>query len=168
MSRIHHSITPDIPQVCDNVGDHLIGNVYARYEWETEAQAAVDNLNDRWYAGKHFCKLPPYSSGLIPCVGRPLYAELSPVTDFREACCRQNENGECNRGGFCNFMHLRLASKDLVSSLRHGQRVERRLNPQKTEGGGGWEPSKRESTKGRSASPTRRGRNDGEDRWTRK
>ncbi|KAG9221074.1 hypothetical protein CCMSSC00406_0005487 [Pleurotus cornucopiae] len=34
--------------VCDNVGDHLIGNVYARYEWETEAQAAVDNLNDRW------------------------------------------------------------------------------------------------------------------------
>lgn len=38
-------------KVCDNVGDHLIGNVYARYEWETEAQAAVDNLNDRWYAG---------------------------------------------------------------------------------------------------------------------
>lgn len=41
----------DSVQVCDNVGDHLIGNVYARYEWETEAQAAVDNLNDRWYAG---------------------------------------------------------------------------------------------------------------------
>jgi hypothetical protein len=39
-------------QVCDNVGDHLIGNVYARYEWETEAQAAVDNLNERWYAGE--------------------------------------------------------------------------------------------------------------------
>jgi len=109
--------------VCDNVGDHLIGNVYARYEWETEAQAAVDNLNDRWYAG------------------RPLYAELSPVTDFREACCRQNENGECNRGGFCNFMHLRLASKPLVSSLRAGQRLERRLNPPKAAGGeGGWEP----------------------------
>ena len=47
---------PDPPdeqdfKVCDNVGDHLIGNVYARYEWESEAQAAVDNLNDRWYAG---------------------------------------------------------------------------------------------------------------------
>ncbi|KAG6888243.1 hypothetical protein C0995_009556 [Termitomyces sp. Mi166 len=37
--------------VCDNVGDHLIGNVYARYEWETEAQAAVDSCNERWYAG---------------------------------------------------------------------------------------------------------------------
>lgn len=101
-------------------------------------------------------------------VGRPLYAELSPVTDFREACCRQNENGECNRGGFCNFMHLRLASKDLVSSLRAGQRLERRLNPSKNEGGGGgWEPSKREGGRGRSASP-RRGGNPGEDRWTRK
>jgi len=137
--------------VCDNVGDHLIGNVYARYEWETEAQAAVDSCNERWYAG------------------RPLYAELSPVTDFREACCRQNENGECNRGGFCNFMHLRLASKDLVSSLRAGQRLERRLNPAKSEGGGGgWEPTKREGGRGRSASPPRRGGNPGEDRWTRK
>ena len=98
--------------------------------------------------------------------GRPLYAELSPVTDFREACCRQNENGECNRGGFCNFMHLRLALKDLVKSLQAGQRLERRLHPPQTTGGGGWEPSKREGRQ-RSASP-RRGRNDGEDRWTRK
>jgi len=111
--------------VCDNVGDHLIGNVYARYEWETEAQTAIDELNNRWYAG------------------RPLYAELSPVTDFREACCRQNESGECNRGGFCNFMHLRLASKALISDLRAGQRLERRLNPPAASGGGGgWEPPK--------------------------
>lgn len=44
-------------QVCDNVGDHLIGNVYARYEWETEAQAAVDNCNQRWYAGKYSVSL---------------------------------------------------------------------------------------------------------------
>lgn len=127
--------------VCDNVGDHLIGNVYARYEWETEAQSAVDNLNNRWYAG------------------RPLYAELSPVTDFREACCRQNENGECNRGGFCNFMHLRLASKELVSSLRAGQRIERRVNPPKETVGGGWEPGQRKEKNGRerSVSPRRGG-----------
>jgi splicing factor U2AF subunit len=108
-----------------------------------------------------------------------LYAELSPVTDFREACCRQNENGECNRGGFCNFMHLRLASKDLVRQLRHGQAVERRVHPPANAGGGGgWEPPKRQ----RSASPRRGGgaaggapgedrwsrRTDGEDRWSRK
>ena len=47
-----------VVQVCDNVGDHLIGNVYARYEWETEAQAAVDNLNERWYAGKYLNLVP--------------------------------------------------------------------------------------------------------------
>jgi splicing factor U2AF subunit len=38
--------------VCDNVGEHLIGNVYARFEWEEEAQRAVDALNDRWYNGE--------------------------------------------------------------------------------------------------------------------
>lgn len=66
-------------------------------------------------------------------------------------------------------MHLRLASKDLVSALHHGQRVERKLNPQKTQGGaGGWEPTKREGGRGRSASPPRRGGSNGEDRWTRK
>lgn len=68
-------------QVCDNVGDHLMGNVYARFEWEAEGSKAVDSLNDRWY-------------GL-----RPLHAELSPVSDFKEACCRQNEMGECKREG---------------------------------------------------------------------
>lgn len=138
--------------------------MYARYEWETEAQAAVDNLNDRWYAGTYTAP-PAINRKLTPRIGRPLYAELSPVTDFREACCRQNENGECNRGGFCNFMHLRLASKELVSSLRAGQRLERRLHPPQTTGAGGWEPSNRRN---RSASPRRKGGNEGEDRWTRK
>lgn len=67
--------------VCDNIGDHLMGNVYVRYEYETEASKAMDALNDRWYAMK------------------PLHVELSPVSDFREACCRQNEVGECLREG---------------------------------------------------------------------
>ncbi|KAL7010376.1 hypothetical protein EMMF5_000400 [Cystobasidiomycetes sp. EMM_F5] len=97
--------------VCDNVGDHLIGNIYARYEWEDEAQTAVDALNQRWYSG------------------RPLFSELSPVTDFREACCRQNDLGECNRGGFCNFMHLREPPTDMLKTLHHQQRLERRLHP---------------------------------------
>ncbi|GAA6005614.1 hypothetical protein JCM11491_003701 [Sporobolomyces phaffii] len=97
--------------VCDNVGDHLIGNVYARFDWEDEAAAAVDALNKRWYAG------------------RPLYAELSPVTDFREACCRQNDLGQCDRGGFCNFMHLRHPSRKLLRELQRQQRKERKENP---------------------------------------
>ncbi|KAL7747752.1 hypothetical protein RI367_006875 [Sorochytrium milnesiophthora] len=91
--------------VCDNVGDHLVGNVYVRYYQEEDAQKAVDGLNNRFYAG------------------RPLYAELSPVTDFGEACCRQHENGECNRGGFCNFMHLKHESSSLRRELQESQRA---------------------------------------------
>ncbi|SAM07099.1 hypothetical protein [Absidia glauca] len=91
--------------VCDNVGDHLVGNVYCQFRNEEDAGKAVESLNDRFYAG------------------RPLYAELSPVTDFREACCRQNEIAECNRGGFCNFMHLKHPSRSLRRDLQEGQRL---------------------------------------------
>ena len=63
-----------------------MGNVYARFKYEEEAQKALEALNSRWYAA------------------RPVYAELSPVTDFREANCRQNSEGSCTRGGMCNFM----------------------------------------------------------------
>ncbi|TPX38192.1 hypothetical protein SmJEL517_g00201 [Synchytrium microbalum] len=90
--------------VCDNIGDHLVGNVYVRYRLEEDAGRAVETLNNRFYAGK------------------PLYAELSPVTDFREACCRQYENSECTRGGFCNFMHLKAVTKQLRKDLMEGQR----------------------------------------------
>jgi splicing factor U2AF 35 kDa subunit len=72
--------------VCENTGDHLAGNVYARYKNEEDAQKAIEALNSRWYAA------------------RPVYAELSPVTDFKEADCRQRGEAKCNRGGMCNFM----------------------------------------------------------------
>ncbi|GAO48996.1 RNA-binding domain-containing protein [Saitoella complicata NRRL Y-17804] len=94
--------------VCENVGDHLIGNVYARFTYEDAAQAAVDALNSRWYAA------------------RPIYAELSPVTDFREACCRQHETAECMRGGFCNFMHSKKPTRTLQKELINGQKKMRK------------------------------------------
>lgn len=81
--------------VCDNLGDHLVGNVYIKFRREEDAERAAKELNNRWFGG------------------RPVYAELSPVTDFREACCRQYEMGECTRSGFCNFMHLKPISRDL-------------------------------------------------------
>lgn len=40
-------------------------------------------------------------------------AEFSPVTDFREAKCRQYNEGHCDRGGYCNFMHPKHISRDL-------------------------------------------------------
>lgn len=77
----------------------LIGNVYARFKYEDSAQAACDALNSRWYAG------------------RPIYCELSPVTDFREACCRLNSGEGCVRGGFCNFIHRKEPSAELDREL---------------------------------------------------
>ncbi|XP_033641523.1 splicing factor U2AF 35 kDa subunit-like [Asterias rubens] len=93
--------------VCDNLGDHLVGNVYVKYRREEDAESAVTNLNNRWFNGQ------------------PIRAELSPVTDFREACCRQYEMGECTRGGFCNFMHLKPISRQLRRKL-YGLRKKRR------------------------------------------
>merc|ERR1712109_171163 len=89
--------------VCDNLGDHLVGNVYIKFRREEDAEKAVKELNNRWFGG------------------RPIYAELSPVTDFREACCRQYEMGECTRSGFCNFMHLKPISRELRREL-YGRR----------------------------------------------
>ena len=43
--------------------------------------------------------------------GRPIIVDFSPVTDFREATCRQYEENVCNRGGYCNFMHLKKISR---------------------------------------------------------
>lgn len=48
---------------------------FSQFRREEDAEKAVSDLNNRWFGG------------------RPVYAELSPVTDFREACCRQYEMG---------------------------------------------------------------------------
>ena len=98
--------------VCDNIGDHLIGNVYARFEEEEIACRAVTDLNKRWYAS------------------RPLFAELSPVTDFAESRCRQHEISECNRGGYCNFMHIKNPSRMLQKELYACQKVTPKIDQQ--------------------------------------
>ncbi|THG17971.1 hypothetical protein TEA_021236 [Camellia sinensis var. sinensis] len=42
-----------------------------------------------------------------------LFLLYVPKADFREATCRQYEENACNRGGYCNFMHLkRIGSYD--------------------------------------------------------
>lgn len=74
--------------VCGNLSDHLAGNTYVKFHDEDAAAAALVALDSRWYAG------------------RPVQADLSPVAHFREARCRPFEEGECNRGDYCNFMHL--------------------------------------------------------------
>jgi len=85
--------------VCDNIGDHLVGNVYIKFYREEDADKSIKGLNGRFYGG------------------RPIQAEFSPVTDFREARCRQFDLNECTRGGYCNFIHFKEISRDLKRKL---------------------------------------------------
>ncbi|XP_031275706.1 splicing factor U2af small subunit B-like [Pistacia vera] len=85
--------------VCDNLADHMVGNVYVQFREEEYAARALKNLTGRFYAG------------------RPIIVDFSPVTDFREATCRQYEENTCNRGGYCNFMHLKRIGRELRREL---------------------------------------------------
>ncbi|GAV61784.1 zf-CCCH domain-containing protein/RRM_5 domain-containing protein [Cephalotus follicularis] len=85
--------------VCDNLADHMVGNVYVQFREEEHASKALKNLTGRFYAG------------------RPIIVDFSPVTDFREATCRQYEENTCNRGGYCNFMHLKRIGRELRRQL---------------------------------------------------
>lgn len=85
--------------VCSNLGEHLLGNVYVKFYEEQSAEDAVNDLKGRFYDK------------------RPILPEFSPVTNFREAKCRQFEKSGCNRGGFCNFMHMRPIDRSLKNEL---------------------------------------------------
>jgi splicing factor U2AF 35 kDa subunit len=120
--------------ICDNLSEHLAGNTYVKFRYEEDAEKACQFLNNRWFNGK------------------PIYAELSPVTDFHEACCRQYQMGECPRGGFCNFMHLKPISNSLRRKLYSVKYSKRRRGIEDDEddngfgmenggsGGGGYTP----------------------------
>jgi splicing factor U2AF subunit len=98
--------------VCDNMADHLVGNVYVKFKEEDAAAKACAALAGRYYSG------------------RPIVCEFSPVTDFRESTCRQYEENTCNRGGYCNFMHLKPISRDLRRRL-FGRYRERSRSPRR-------------------------------------
>lgn len=85
--------------VCDNICEHLVGNVYVRFSDEAAAKAALEGVRGRKYAG------------------RTLFPEFTPVTDFHDAQCRQFATNQCNKGGFCNFMHQKHVPSDLARRL---------------------------------------------------
>jgi len=78
----------DQMKICDNIGAHLRGNVYVKFFSEDDAAKAIKAINGRFYNG------------------RVIQAELSPVTDLKDATCAQFTLGLCNRGSYCSFMHL--------------------------------------------------------------
>ncbi|KAJ9542698.1 hypothetical protein OSB04_029204 [Centaurea solstitialis] len=146
--------------ICDNLADHMVGNVYVQFREEEHAANALQNLSGRFYAG------------------RPIIVDFSPVTDFREATCRQYEENVCNRGGYCNFMHLKKISRELRRQLfgrsRRRRSRSRSHSPQRHRGyderppsggrgsgrRGGDYPEQRHHDRGRrprSRSPGRRG-----------
>ena len=86
--------------VVDNLGDHLIGNVYVRYNDETAASKAFNSL-----AGKY------YHSDLVD-------EEYCPIINIRDCKCKKFDDGLCQRGPFCNFLHLKEVNKSLVRSLK--------------------------------------------------
>jgi splicing factor U2AF 35 kDa subunit len=86
--------------VVDNLGDHMIGHVYAKYYDEEEAADALEHLS----SGRYYD-------------GRLLQVEYSPVTDFREARCRDFDEGSCSRAGFCNFLHVKPVHAGLIRAL---------------------------------------------------
>jgi len=97
--------------VVDNIGDHMVGNVYVMFDDEEGCAKALTALNGRFYAG------------------HPIMAEFSPVTDFHEARCRQYDEAVCNRGGHCNFMHIKPISRPLRKKLginRSGGKEQKR------------------------------------------
>ncbi|GAB4837624.1 hypothetical protein Ancab_002473 [Ancistrocladus abbreviatus] len=85
--------------VCDDLANHMIGNVYVQYKEEDQAAAALHALHGRFYSG------------------RPIIAEFSPLRDFREATCCQFEVDKCDRGGYCNFMHVKIIGRELRRKL---------------------------------------------------
>ena len=99
--------------VVDNVGDHMIGHVYVKYFNEEEAADALSELHGRYYDGTI------------------ILAEYSPVTDFREARCRDFDEETCSRAGFCNFLHVKPVPPPLVRSLQEGADEMRRQKEEK-------------------------------------
>ena len=92
--------------VVDNLGDHLVGNVYVKYNDEEYSEKALNNINGRFFNGKK------------------ISAIYSPVTDFLNAKCKQYIDGSCKRGGYCNYMHVKPLSKSFKKELFQAMYME--------------------------------------------
>lgn len=114
--------------VVDNLGDHIVGNVYVKYSDEDYSENALKNVNGRFWNGKK------------------ISAVYSPVTDFLNAKCKQYIDGSCKRGGYCNYMHVKPLSKSFKKELfqqMHLEHPEYRLK-KRSESEDSFERRKRE------------------------
>ena len=86
--------------VADNLCDHLIGNVYAKFFDENSASKAFNALEGKYY-----------HSNLVD-------EEYSPIINIKDCKCRKYEDGLCQRGALCNFLHLKEVNRSLLKSLK--------------------------------------------------
>ncbi|GBG33024.1 Splicing factor U2AF 35 kDa subunit [Hondaea fermentalgiana] len=87
--------------VCDNLCDHMMGNVYIKFFDEEDADKCRKLVSGRYYQGKR------------------LDAEFVPVTDFSLSRCRQYDRRECDRGG--------AVTRDRMAAEARSGRGHRRL-----------------------------------------
>jgi len=124
--------------VLDNLGDHMVGNVYVKFRDEEDTAACQRALMGKYFAGK------------------PLKVELCPVTDFREARCRQFDEGACDRAGFCNFMHIKKVDRGLLRELEDdARRTADRLERDSSSDGSSRSGSSRSRSRSRGSSSSR-------------
>nr|CCC93504.1 unnamed protein product [Trypanosoma congolense IL3000] len=115
-------------RVVSNLGDHLLGNVYIRFEDSHEALRVVRELKAK--------KL----NNIV------LLPELSPVTNFADACCKEDLEGNCERGSQCNYLHIMKVSRKLMEKLEKEQAKYRK---KKDKHSGSTSSRKRERSKDR-------------------
>lgn len=104
--------------------------MYVKYRNEEDAAGALKAFAGRWYSGQQVAP------------------EYSPVTEFREARCRQFDERGCDRGPWCNFMHLKYVQPSLKDELLRTQPAV-------------WNAAPARGGRGRSRSPDDRGRGGG-------
>ena len=86
--------------IVDNLSPHLIGNVYAKFFDEKAASNAFDNLQGKYY-----------HSDLV-------VEEYCPIINPKDGKCYKFEDGLCNKGPYCNFLHFKDISQSLIKSLK--------------------------------------------------
>jgi len=82
-------------RVCRNWDSNRksLGYAYVNFHQAEDAERALGKLTGRFYSGKL------------------IQAEYTTVSDFREARCRAFHETRCNRGAYCNFLHIKHIPK---------------------------------------------------------
>ena len=86
--------------VVDNLSEHLIGNVYAKFADEKAASNAYDNLKGKYYHSD--LVVEEYCSIINPLSGK----------------CYKHDDSLCIKGPYCNFIHFKEINKNLIKSLK--------------------------------------------------